>query len=91
LSQTAASQKGLAVLTLVTLGYTLPGPSTIKAAAAKNVSIYQIWALEQYINGKPTGNIAYPMYDTHGTEFAPPVGLPVNTGAFPLPQATIQN
>lgn len=95
LSQTAAGQKGLAVLTLVTLGYTLPGPSTIKAAAAKNVSIYQIWALEQYINGKPTGNIAfsiaYPMYDAHGTDFAPPVGLPVNTRAFPLPQATLQN
>ena len=80
------------MLTLVTLGYTFPGPSTIKAAANKHVSIYMIWALEQYIDGKPSGNIAFslafPVYEGHKGSIPLTFGFPVNTGAFPLPPLT---
>jgi hypothetical protein len=58
-SNTQAGMMNRGVLTLITLGGVSIGDGLISEAMKRKVTIYQIVALEKYVNGKPTGLIGF--------------------------------
>jgi RHS repeat-associated protein len=90
---TAAGELGEGLLTFVTLADNAIGPSVMVAAQKYKVSIWQVLALEEYVNNKPTGNIAFtgafPVFEPKKNKtFTIPIptgGFPANTSAIPLP------